>query len=274
MTTTTMQHGGLWTMWTLGTSALLACLVACSGGIAPVGGGDGDGGGGGGGDGGGGADGGGGGSCMTSPLPLKRVCVPATAKAGVEITVQADGEGCLGCGTTVLPCKVEIVGKQIRLGGQMQSCTIPDGLGCPAFCGLPQPRCTIPPLPAGDYTIELTTGVRSSDEPTRRLVVSATATATSCDLPQGIDGPKPIVAASFAQTCGVDEDCVAVTEGDVCQACACPNAAIAKSAKDSYDGEVRAKQSLCTSGGGAACAACQERKAKCGTGGKCVIVAL
>lgn len=258
--------------WTLGTSALLACLVACSGGIAPVGG-DGDGGGGGGGGGGDGG-GGGGGSCTTSPLPLKRACVPATAKAGVEITIQADGDGCTGCGSTVEPCKVDVVGKSIRLSVDVKQCPLPDGLACPAVCGLPQPRCTIPPLAAGEYTIQMSTGIQVSDAPSRRLVVSATGGATSCDVPQTGGNPPPLSASDFPQICTVDDDCVIVAEGDQCKPCTCPNAAISKSARESWDGEVRVKQALCSANQGQpSCAPClANTKPKCGTGGKCQIV--
>jgi hypothetical protein len=48
-------------------------------------------------------------------------------------------------------------------------------------------------------------------------------------------GGATILASSFDQSCTQDTDCSAVTEGSVCAACSCPNAAVAKSARTSFD---------------------------------------
>jgi hypothetical protein len=51
-----------------------------------------------------------------------------------------------------------------------------------------------------------------------------------------------VQAASYDRRCAVDSDCVAIGEGNACEACAldCPNAAIARSALSHYQSEVGA----------------------------------
>jgi hypothetical protein len=249
--------------------ALLSCVVACSGGISGVGSG---------GDGGGGKDGGidpftDGGSppgCTTFPTPLTRACVPGTAKANAAITIEVDGEGCTGCGSSLLPCKVDVTGTTIAITLEVRTCPLPENQACPAVCGVPSATCTIPPLAAGDYTIQLAGGgARTSEDPVRRLVVTANATATSCDIPDDRKTPT-ISAAEYPQACTGDQDCVLVTQGDVCQPCACPSGAISKTSIETYESDLRARQSLCSSRGGAVdCAPCQTVKAHCGSTGKC-----
>lgn len=253
-------------------AAFVAALVACSGGVSTVGG-----------DGGttssGGSSGTSSGSsgsssgdigCTVDPMGVTRACVPGTAAAGAPISIQAEGDAnCLGCGSTLQPCDVQVDGSKIKIGLSVKRCPLPPDTGCPAVCMLAIATCTIPPLAAGTYSIELTGGVRSSEDPPRQLVVKDGAGESKCSIPQ--DGTKPTIEAdSFPDTCAVDDDCTLVTEGDLCQPCSCPNEAIAKTALDAYQSKARALQSLCKSGGGApSCAPCQEKKARC-TGSKCV----
>ena len=258
---------------------LLATIVACSGGISTVGG---DGGAGSSGTSGGssgtsGASSGSGGdtSCNVASTAVTRACMPGTAAAGVPITVQAEGEdtGCLGCGKSLEPCSVQVVGQKITIGLALKTCSLPPETAFPAICAVGVGTCTIPPLAEGSYSIELAGGVKSSADFVRQLVVKNGGGETSCSLTQGTTTPT-IESDGFADTCSIDDDCALVTEGDVCQPCACPNEAIAKSGLEAYQSKVRALQSQCKSTGGApSCAPCPERKARC-TGGKCNAVSV
>ena len=256
MTITTMT--GWRTTWVFGAAAILTLLVACSGSTGRVGSsGDGD----------GGTDGGGGdaGTCTVGALNATRVCVPGTAKAGAELSLEVDAQGCVGCGAAVLPCKVKISGQQILLTIEQKTCVSSEA--CSAICEIPQVKCAIPPLAAGTYTVDFTEGVRSSEGPLRRLVVADGATATSCDTGHPDSQPLPIAAKEFPVACVIDADCSLITEGNVCTVCACPNAAIAKTAVPSYESMLRERQSLCTQGsGGGACPPCQVMVAKCNAG--------
>jgi hypothetical protein len=255
-----MTKMGWGTTWVLAAGGIVSLVVACSGSTGHIGGND------------GGADGGGGGdpgTCTTSALNATRACVPGTAKSGVELSLEVDGEGCLGCGRTALPCQVQVTGQQIFLKLQQQSCV--SNLGCPEVCVLPQLKCTIPPLAAGRYTLEFTEGLHSSEDPVRSLVVADDATMTSCDTGDPNDPPKPIIASDFPQVCVGDADCALITEGNVCAPCRCQTAAIAKSALPAYEATVRERQALCARGGSAdqaSCAPCQSRFPKCNAG-KC-----
>lgn len=251
-------------------------LVACSGGISTVGS-----------DGGttssssGGTSGSSGGSsgssgdtaCTVDEMGVTRACVPGTAPAGVAISIQAEGDNnCLGCGATLQPCDVQVSGSKITIGLGVKRCPLPPDTGCPAVCMLAIATCSIPPLAAGTYNVELVGGIRSSGDVGRQLVVKDGTGEASCKIDQTGGPPPKIESDDFADGCSIDDDCALVTEGDVCQACACPNEAIAKTALDSYQSKVRALQSLCKNGGGApSCAPCQERKARC-SGNKCVAV--
>jgi hypothetical protein len=253
----------------------VTALVACSGGVSTVGG-----------DGGTTSSSGSSGSssgssgssgsssgdvgCNVAPMGVTRACVPGTATAGVAISIQAEGDNsCLGCGSSLEPCKVKVEGTKITIGLDVKSCALPEGIACPAVCMQAVATCSIPPLAAGTYTVELAGGVRSSEDPVRQLVVKAGAGESACTIGQG--GGRPTIESDdFADSCTLDDDCTLVIEGDLCQPCSCPNEAIAKSALDAYQSKARALQSLCKSGGGSAsCVACQEKKARC-SGNKCV----
>lgn len=255
---------------------ILATIVACSGGISTVGG---DGGAGSSGAGSSGASGGSSGTsggdsaCSVAETVVTRACVPGTAAPGVAITVQAEGEdtGCLGCGKSLEPCSVQVVGQKITIGLSLKTCSLPPDTACPAICAVGVGTCTIPPLAEGTYSIELAGGAKTSGDIARQLVVKSGG-ASSCTLDQGTN-PPTIEADGYADSCSGDQDCALVIEGNVCQPCGCPNEAIAKSALDAFQAELRAKKSLCKdpSGGGPACAACPAYKATC-AGGKCVSV--
>ena len=117
------------------------------------------------------------------------------------------------------------------------------------------------------------TGVRTSGDEPRSIVVAENGSATSCTLPFG--PPQPISATDFSQSCttGNDAECTLVAEGDVCTPCSCPSAAIATSALEAYSAEVRSRRATCTSPvDSPACAACvATTSAKC-VAGKCAAV--
>ena len=254
------------TVWTLGLSAMFVATVACSGGISPV---NGSSSGGDGGD----SDGGVGPGCTKEAIDVSRACVPGTAKAGVELTLDADGVGCGGCGTTIGPCVVNVTGDVIRLSMDVQKCPLPEGVGCDLSCALPEAKCVVPALAEGTYRIELakTNGSGSSADRVRVLVVKNDGAATSCAIPRTDSAPPSVDIDSFPKACAIDSDCVAAVDGEVCNPCTCPNGVIAKSASDDYQGKVREQQALCTGpAGGGACAPCPDRTPKCNAG-QCVL---
>ena len=246
-------------------TSLVLLLLACGGGTSPLAadGGTGGGGDGGGGDGGGGGggNGGGGGSCTTATLPGDRACVPPTARAGAELTIGVDAkDGCLGCFTTFDPCQVVVSGSQITVSLTTRTCPPPGDQACPAICALPATKCKLPPLAVGTYLVAVT-GEGSHNA--RKLVVTADAKDTSCALSQPGMQPMPLDPSAYSTSCSVDADCASATVGDVCQPCACPNAAIAKSALQAYEGDYRAHDSQCHGTPGISCGVCAPSKATC-----------
>lgn len=248
--------------------SFVGALVACSGGVSIVGADGGSSGS----SGSSGASSSGGTDCTVASMDVVRACVPGTAAAGVPLVVQAEGreEGCLGCGRTLEPCRVEVKGQTITIGLDVKSCKVPADTPCAAVCMRALAQCTIPPLAAGVYAVELAAELRTSLDFARQLVVKPGASETSCSLTEGGDRPT-IDARDFADTCSGDDDCALVTVGDVCQPCSCPNEAIATSALEAFQSKTRALQSLCTRGKDApACAPCLAAKARC-SANKCVI---
>lgn len=211
---------------------------------------------------------GGGGQCTQTEIGGTRSCVPGTAKAGTAISIEAEGGGCLGCGTSMNPCKVQVSGTEILLTLATTSCPLPPGTACPAVCGVPKSTCAIPPLAAGTYTVNFTSSVHGSEAKGRRLVVDSSAATTSCTLP-AVPESKAMRASDYPQACAGDAECALVTEGSVCQVCACPNAAVAKTSLPAYESEQRAAESSCAGTGTVACGPCQSQVAKC-TASKCV----
>lgn len=219
-------------------------------------------------------------TCTVQTLPGDRACVPGTARANTPITIGVDAsEGCLGCFTTFDPCNVTVSGDQITVSMVTRTCPPATDIGCPAICAYQATTCTIPALPAGTYTVVVAGDKPRAGLPPRELVVTADATASSCSLPSGPEGPKPL-ADVYPKTCAVDADCAVATLGDVCAPCNCPNAAIATSAVPAYEADYRAATSQCVaSDAQVKCAACRERKAACvttggGLTGTCILAPL
>lgn len=78
----------------------------------------------------------------------------------------------------------------------------------------------------------------------------------------GCAGPEEVLATSYNQACQFDSDCVVVASGNYCGACSpCPNAAIHKDDKASFDSAVA--QIDCDNSGDALCGACQQPVATC-----------
>ena len=66
----------------------------------------------------------------------------------------------------------------------------------------------------------------------------------------------------------MDPDCVAVFQGDACNTCGCPNAAIKQSALAQYQKDLAALQTHCGPRPKIACADCSPRLGLC-LGGSC-----
>jgi hypothetical protein len=238
-------------------------VVGCAGGSGGIGAGDGGSSGGGGGD---------GGACTTIDLPGTRACVPRTAKPNTPLSIEVEGEGCLGCGTTLLPCTVTRDGSKIVLAIEANQCPLPEGTPCATICQIPKASCSLPALPSGSYRLEFGSGTRVSTDEPRMLVVADGGQATSCTLPPG--PPAPISATDFPRSCTVGDDatCTLVIEGDVCKPCVCPTGAIATSANDDYADELRTRRATCTSGGGSpSCAPCPDDKVARCVAGACTV---
>jgi len=204
-----------------------------------------------------------GGSCSPISVDGSRACVPGTAAAHEPIVVEIDDDrGCLPCFTTIDTCAVAVEGNVISLRMAATQCTPSGDLGCPAMCGRPSAKCTLPPLSPGKFLVEVVgEGGRTGLVP-RELVVADDATETSCSLTVpargAIDGTK------YETSCSTDEDCRAATFGDLCQPCKCPNAAIATSVSNAYAADARAASSQCSGPkGGLACAACPPVVPRC-----------
>lgn len=206
-------------------------------------------------------------TCNAGTLQGERVCVPGAAKANAPITVQAVAVGgCVGCGTTITGCKVEVAGKNITVSIESRSCT-PAGV-CNEACAIPQVTCTIPGLAAGSYRLDFGGGGPKG----RQLEVTEDASASSCTLPQTTDGN--ISADDFPKSCnpGEPDQCELIAEGSACSPCrACPTRAVSASAVGSVDAKYRELRAACVGDLGApACAACPPTlRAVCGSSGQC-----
>lgn len=95
-----------------------------------------------------------------------------------------------------------------------------------------------------------------------RIVFFALLLAASCGDPRIIDGK------SYSTQCSVAADCVGVFFGNQCEACGCPNAAIATSARITYEADRSSAIATCGAREAIACAACQEKPVAC-TAGVC-----
>lgn len=206
-------------------------------------------------------DGGDGGACSVRPLDGQRACVLGRAKANVALTLEADANGCTGCGSSMRPCKVTVAGNTIALALEESVCPLPPDTACAEACGVPKAKCDLPPLAPGSYAVEVAASVSVGGAVRRTLVVDANATGTACAL--DLAPPKDIAAADFSQSCTVPEDCIAVVQGAPCAPCACPSAAIAKTALADYEATVRERTSQCAPRLQPPCAACMPVMTTC-----------
>lgn len=204
-------------------------------------------------------------SCTTSGIAElgRRACVPAAAKANAPLSIELEGSGCGSCYET-FSCAVSVEGTAITVSLRAQGCTPANAL-CDASCVAPRATCALPALAAGTYVV--TAAGEPARTTPRQLVVADDATQTSCAISAT---PGPVDLTSFARTCAVDADCVAVRT-DVCAACTCPTEAIAKSDQARFDGASRAASSQCFPRETLICGACPSTSAACGAGGRCEI---
>lgn len=193
--------------------------------------------------------------------------MPGTAASGTPITLTIDAkDACLGCFTTLDECKVAVKDDTIFIGMSATTCTPAGDVGCPAICMIPMQKCTLPPLSPGEYKVVLDGSPSSSTQTPRTLVVTADSTETGCTLTQPGLPPPSLDLGKYSTSCSVDEDCMLVTGGNLCQVCTCPSAAIAKTETSRYGADVRALSSQCTPGKDPAiCGACAPAKATCDT---------
>jgi hypothetical protein len=188
-------------------------------------------------------------SCVTSLVPCEKACVPGTARANTPLDVQIAGSSssCIsGCFASLESCEVSVAGTSILLSLSERSCSpqASDQRICALECILPSARCRIPALAAGTYTVTVAGEARISGLAPRTLVVADTPLATSsCSL--GLLPPPPLDDTKYPTACASDADCALATVGDLCKICACPNAAIAKSALETYQSDARARRSQC-----------------------------
>lgn len=179
-------------------------------------------------------------ACTTASVIGRRACVPGTAKAGAPLELAIDAsDGCLGCFTT-LACKVSVAGTTITLEMQATTCPPAGDVACPAVCLVPQTTCSIPALAEGTYDVKVVgDGERPGLAP-RKLVVAASASATTCTLPQPGTPPTTLDTSTYATSCSEDTDCILATGGDLCTPCKCPTTAIAKTDAEKYAADARA----------------------------------
>lgn len=96
----------------------------------------------------------------------------------------------------------------------------------------------------------------------RLFVLCFVLLAAACGNPTVIDGKD------YAKSCTVPSDCVGVFFGNQCQPCGCPNAAIATSAKVTYDADRSAAIAACGPRPTILCGPCQDVALTC-TAGAC-----
>ena len=189
--------------------------------------------------------------------------MPGVALAELPITVAVDSvDGCIPCDTSLTPCQVTVSGTSITLAMQALTCPVQTN-GCEEVCGNVTETCTIPPLPAGTYTVDIASAKRSSGFRTRELVVGNDPTGDGCTLPPKGTSPAPLDGSKYSTACSTDTDCTTVLAGNVCSACGCGNTAIAVSDKDRYEADYRAASSQCEPSLPAPCPFCAAPTAFC-----------
>ncbi len=206
--------------------------------------------------------------CTTQVLPGDMACVPGTGQAGSPIEIELGAsKGCLACFTTLEACSVRVAGNVIQVSMNTKTCKPPGEQACPALCAIPRSKCTLPVLPAGNYTVQVNGEVANPRTAGRMLVVGDSAQATSaCSLPPNGSNPEPLDGSRYATSCSTAADCVAATDGDICKPCKCSSVAISRTAFDGYQSDYRARRSQCAPVvGGPACAGCPSRAVVCDT---------
>jgi hypothetical protein len=201
--------------------------------------------------------------CTTGVLPGDMACVPGIARAGQPIQIDVgSSDGCMGCFSSFEPCSVIVSGSDVRITMKEKTCKPAGDVACPAICAQIRSQCTIPALAEGRYTVRVDGDKPNTGMVPRTLVVSGSASDTSCKLLS--NGQLPASLGGYGTACAVDEDCAVAALEEVCQPCKCPNAAIAKSEVPKYEADLRERSSQCPpTNGGIACAACQGRTAFC-----------
>lgn len=86
--------------------------------------------------------------------------------------------------------------------------------------------------------------------------------AAACGDPRVIDGK------GYSTSCTVASDCVGVFFGNQCEPCGCPNAAIATSARVTYEADRSNALAACGPRPAIACGPCQDHPPVC-TAGAC-----
>ena len=98
--------------------------------------------------------------------------------------------------------------------------------------------------------------------PAMRIAFLALLFAVSCGDPRVLDGK------SYSTKCTVAADCVGVFFGNQCEPCGCPNAAIATSARVTYEADRSSALAACGARETIACGPCQDKPIAC-TAGAC-----
>jgi hypothetical protein len=116
--------------------------------------------------------------CLTRSTSLDGVCAPAAGlRANTPLVIEVR-EGCGSvCGQSpAFTCDVQVNGSVIAVNATVTECSRSDQV-CPAVCRVATVSCTVPSLAPGSYSV-----VNDSTVLTQALVISAAATATSCQL--------------------------------------------------------------------------------------------
>lgn len=95
---------------------------------------------------------------------------------------------------------------------------------------------------------------------------STSSSSSSSSSTSGSSGATrtTIKASDFNQTCGTAADCVTVFQGDPCNPCPCPNAAIARADFEKYTSDISSARATCPrTDVQVDCAACPNAVAVC-----------
>lgn len=113
------------------------------------------------------------------------------------------------------------------------------------------------------------TGGRSSAEVGKRDPDAGDDASRSTDGDAG--APPTILVAEFDRSRAADIDCEVAYEGDVCEACPCPNAAIATSDVVTHSSVFAARKASCPPSNDECVGLCNVPRAEC-KAGTCAIV--